>query len=636
MNHLRVGIPMIGSQSWLGGVSHMELHIKAVASIAKEERPQLFLLITDESRERLGCYQPFIHLFDGAVYIGRQNTVLDVPVPVLYCTDEEELFQHIDFYFPVNFNVLPGRCAASWIHDFQHKYLPELFSRQDVAIRNELCARIANYSRLIFCSSRAVENDFHTFYPESQAITRVLSLRVYPEEEWYNGNPVKVQAKYNLPEHFILCSNQFWMHKNHKVLFAALQLLRSEGQEVHLVCTGGTGDFRSPGYFKELREYLVTLGVQDLVHILGLIPRMDQIQLIRRSLFVVQPSLFEGLGLIVQECQALGKNIVVSDLDVHKEHQYGVYFKRHSAKDLAEKMSPLLINALPGPDLVQEARAREKAAAFAKIYAKEFCALVKTAQNIFREKPQTSPSGENIPTSMALATSLRPNGNIKEQQKVVASWQALGFSVYSVNNSRDIARLSVLFPKVKFQQEKYGKQGKGHLADVVSCLYHTKAAICGIASPYTYLFGKIDEDFLGNELVKSVVYLKSRKLEGITALVKDAEYINSVIFMSKEQVGSCPVHDLFLEEPWWHVWLLLAFLSKRYTLKKLEGVSGYELSGNENLVKTEVLAQGEKVATQIKPPFALNEEALGRYHQLLWMVAEKNTNVQPNENSSQV
>jgi glycosyltransferase involved in cell wall biosynthesis len=263
INDLRVGIPMIGSHSWLGGVSHMELHIKAVTSISKTERPQLFLLITEESIARLDLYQPFIRLFDGVIYIGMQRVLPEIDLPVVYCANEEELFKHIDFYFPVNFNVLPGRCAASWVHDFQHKHLPQLFSQQDIAIRDELCTKIASYSQLIFCSSKAVESDFRTFYPWSKAITRVLSLRVYPEEEWYKGDPVKVQEKYKLPASFVLCSNQFWLHKNHKLLFTAIHLLRQKGIELHLVCTGQTGDFRSPAYFKELQDYLAHLGIQD-------------------------------------------------------------------------------------------------------------------------------------------------------------------------------------------------------------------------------------------------------------------------------------------------------------------------------------------------------------------------------------
>lgn len=217
-------------------------------------------------------------------------------------------------------------------------------------------------------------------------MTRVLSLRVAPEAEWYAGDPAAVQAKYRLPDRFVLCCNQFWVHKNHRLLFAAIALLRQAGQEVQLVCTGLPDDFRHPGYLQELERYINELGVTDLIHILGQIPRHDQIQLIRRSLFVVQPSLFEGLSLIVEECRALGKPLILSDLDVHLEHEYGIYFKRTNVHDLAAKMAALLAVARPGPDAARETEARLQAEGLAAGYGQAFCRLVEEAVALFGKK----------------------------------------------------------------------------------------------------------------------------------------------------------------------------------------------------------------------------------------------------------
>ena len=43
-----------------------------------------------------------------------------------------ELFKEIDFYYPVQANVWPNVCSASWIPDFQHIYLPEFFSPDEI------------------------------------------------------------------------------------------------------------------------------------------------------------------------------------------------------------------------------------------------------------------------------------------------------------------------------------------------------------------------------------------------------------------------------------------------------------------------------------------------------------------------
>jgi glycosyltransferase involved in cell wall biosynthesis len=385
ITQLRVGIPIVGGKEWFGGVSLIELHVKAVALLPENECPQLFLIITDETLNNFDCYSPFINKFDSIIYLGCNLFAAQsiINAPLLHCMSQDDLFEKIDFYFPVCFNVMPDRPAASWIPDFQHKYLSDFFSPQEIAMRDELCRRIAEESRLIFCSSHAVEKDFRRFHPDSKATTKVLSLRVSPENDWFTTNPSKVQEKYELPDRFVLCSNQFWIHKNHRRLFEAIALLHRQGEDVHLVCTGATNDYRSPCYFQELLQYLEKQDIKYLVHILGVIPRPDQIQLIRRSLFIVQPSLFEGLSLIVQESRALGKTILLSDIDVHLECEYGVYFNHGDVQYLARVISDLSAVSHPGPDLRRELEAKMQATSLTKVYAKEFYKLVQEAQVIF-------------------------------------------------------------------------------------------------------------------------------------------------------------------------------------------------------------------------------------------------------------
>ncbi len=61
------------------------------------------------------------------------------------------------------------------------------------------------------------------------------------------------------------------------------------------------------------------LGVADRVRYLGQVPRDEQLALIKYADVVVQPSLFEGWSTLVEECKALDKFLIVSDLPVHRE-----------------------------------------------------------------------------------------------------------------------------------------------------------------------------------------------------------------------------------------------------------------------------------------------------------------------------
>lgn len=383
ITNLRVGIAAIGGYDWTGGLTIVELLVRGVRSLPFSEQPKLLLVATDRTLPNWPLYMPFADLFDGILFCGQNLKAAKTTFPEATIIAANELFAHIDFYYPVNSDVWPGHCAASWIPDFQHRFFPELFSVTELSLRDAAFARIAKDARLVVLTSLAVEDDFRHFYPDSPAKTRVLRYSVTAPDDWLKPDPIQVQAKYNLPDKFVLCSNQFWQHKNHLTLFQAIALLKQAGLSIHLTCTGPTIDYRRPDYYHQLQNFLREIGIADQVHILGTIPRIDQIQLLRRCLFAVQPSLFEGLSLMVCECRALGKPILLSDLAVHAEHEYGSLFERNNPRDLAIKMVTVLAAAEPGPDLSQERIAGEEAKIRMNRFARSFCDLALEARSLF-------------------------------------------------------------------------------------------------------------------------------------------------------------------------------------------------------------------------------------------------------------
>ena len=97
-----------------------------------------------------------------------------------------------------------------------------------------------------------------------------------------------MQNRYHLPDRFFVVSNQFWQHKNHRTLFLALGLLAARGVRPDVVCTGSPADYRVADFYSSLLELLRTGGCEAQVTLLGVIPRSDQIQLMRRSLAIVR------------------------------------------------------------------------------------------------------------------------------------------------------------------------------------------------------------------------------------------------------------------------------------------------------------------------------------------------------------
>ena len=103
----------------------------------------------------------------------------------------------------------------------------------------------------------------------------------------------EVRAKYNLPADYYMISNQFHRHKNHRVLLRALALLREEGKEVHMAMTGRFPDASHSPYMRELHSLIDENNLKPYISLLGIIPRDEQLLLMKHSRAVIQPSLFE-------------------------------------------------------------------------------------------------------------------------------------------------------------------------------------------------------------------------------------------------------------------------------------------------------------------------------------------------------
>jgi hypothetical protein len=82
----------------------------------------------------------------------------------------------------------------------------------------------------------------------------------------------------------------------------------------------------------------------------------------RRSLAVIQPSLFEGWSTVVEDARVLGKPTILSDISVHLEQNppNSLFFEQHSPQHLAKLLADGWTQLPPGPDLEQEATARAK------------------------------------------------------------------------------------------------------------------------------------------------------------------------------------------------------------------------------------------------------------------------------------
>lgn len=266
----------------------------------------------------------------------------------------------------------------SWIPDFQHRHLPEMFSLTELESRDQLFLRIIKHSSRVILSSQNALQDLRAFAPDSVQKAKVLPFVAQIPSRVYDSDPEWVCDKYHLPKRFFYLPNQFWKHKNHGVVIQALSSIKERRPEVVVVCTGNTNESRHPLYFAQLMAQIAERGLRNHLIILGLVPHDDTFALMRQSLAVLQPSLFEGWSTTVEEAKSLGKSLLLSNLDVHREQDpaNAIYFDPRNPAALAESIERIFAQIQPGPDLELEASARARLFARTKQLGQAFRRVV--------------------------------------------------------------------------------------------------------------------------------------------------------------------------------------------------------------------------------------------------------------------
>jgi glycosyltransferase involved in cell wall biosynthesis len=338
---MKLGIIFNFSANWLGGIFYIINVVKTLDFLDDGEKPEILLFYRPDLEKFLDKFEyPYLtavewdypSLMNGTLrsWIGRKNIFIDellkrYPVDVVYPLQD----------YPVK-TATPVK-LISWNADFQYKYYPEFFTRVQRFGRS-LRTRMAlkNTDHLVL-SSEDAHKDLEKFF----RIRKGLHIHIYHfvsiMEDLEKTDITLLREKYQLPELYFLVSNQFHPHKNHRVLLLALAKLKKTGLRVHLAITGKFPAASDSPYMAELHRIIDENHLEDQISMLGVISRADQLQLMRHSQAVLQPSLFEGWSTVIEDARSLQVPVVASKLAVNQEQLGvdGVYFDPHQPDELA-------------------------------------------------------------------------------------------------------------------------------------------------------------------------------------------------------------------------------------------------------------------------------------------------------------
>ncbi len=211
------------------------------------------------------------------------------------------------------------------ILDVQHEYLPEFFSKPELAYRKLIYGRSARDSTLVIAISHHAANAIHERLHVPRERIRVI----------YLGADPAIFSPGNLErESFLLYPANNWPHKNHQRLFEAFAVLRRDNPSLRLVLTGS----------KHYGQVLPT-GVEAR----GRVSTAELVRLYRTAAALVYPSLYEGFGMPVIEAMGTGCPVASSNASSLPEicGDAAVLFDPTSAEAIADAVTTLLRDPAP-------------------------------------------------------------------------------------------------------------------------------------------------------------------------------------------------------------------------------------------------------------------------------------------------
>jgi glycosyltransferase involved in cell wall biosynthesis len=325
----RLAFPLIGRGLWTGGLVYLKNTLHVIQSrLAREIEASVFLSPAEHSRfgAELGA------LVDGRLIVdpaigdsGRGRSLAralltgrDFALERTLCAARVDVALEVGQFYGARF----GLPVIAWLPDLQHRCMPEMFTRtnwwrRDIAFRMQIRS-----GRTLMLSSKTARDDMERFYPRSRGHGHVVRFAVDLDIAGYRARATEIRASYRLPERFLFLPNQFWRHKNHALIVAALGRLKSDGRlgiVPPVILSGSNHDMRNPGHFAALMNTAREVGVESHFQYLGFIPYDHVIGLAACCEALINPSRFEGWSTPIEEAKAVGAPLLLSDIPIHRE-----------------------------------------------------------------------------------------------------------------------------------------------------------------------------------------------------------------------------------------------------------------------------------------------------------------------------
>lgn len=334
------------SMDWIGGVNYLSNLCFAISKMeCRKIEPVIFLGVNANSLI-VNKLSPNVKIIQNSIFDRNSpKWFLSKIIERIFGTNflVERILLKNDIFVISHSNIIRGYknfIKINWITDFQHIHFPGFFSVNENNRRNNHFLNILKQSDRVIVSSFDAYEDAKKFCPMYVSKLKVLQFTSQIPQEisfFSQHNLDRLQKKYGFDGIYFYLPNQLWKHKNHMLIFKAIKLLKDNGIEVLLICSGSLNDYRDPQYIEEVNLFLNKNELKQNIKLLGLIDYEDVLHFMKYSLAVINPSLFEGWSSTVEECKSMGKDMILSDIPIHREQnsKNSLYFNPNNLDEAA-------------------------------------------------------------------------------------------------------------------------------------------------------------------------------------------------------------------------------------------------------------------------------------------------------------
>lgn len=373
---LKIGIIFNFNPVWMGGIIYIQNLVRILNFLDEDETPEVTIFYSPDLKKYMDPISyPYLKAIETKFpSIINGNILSWLKGKNLFIDQILKDHDYLDGIFPVM--DLPVKTKSnvkvlSWYADLQHKYYPAFFSKRKNLERNLRIRFMLRNTDDLVLSSEAVANDFRAFYKLRKSLNLHIFHFASVIDDFSHLDIESVREKYKLPKNYFMVSNQFHKHKNHEVLLKSLIRLKATRADVHIAMTGRFREASFSPYLQRLHSLIDKNDLQSNISFLGLMPRDEQLLLMKYAQAVIQPSLFEGWSTVIEDAISLQVPVIASSIPVNIEQlgDKGVFFDPQDEEKLANvlSLSPLRnVN-----DVIYEKyedRVKKAAQAFVRIF----------------------------------------------------------------------------------------------------------------------------------------------------------------------------------------------------------------------------------------------------------------------------